>query len=50
MDYNIKKSEASEIRTACLVVPVFSTSQLTPALKKLDQASKGRISALLKKR
>jgi len=49
MDYNIKKTEASEIRTACLVVPVFSTSQLTPTLKKLDQAAKGQISTLLKK-
>lgn len=49
MDYNIKKSEATEIRTTCLVVPVFSTSQLTPTLKKLDQASKGQISTLLKK-
>ena len=49
MDYIIKKAEPATIRTACLVIPVFSNTQLTTVLKQLDKTSKGHLRNLLKK-
>jgi len=49
MDYIIKKADINLVRTACLVIPVFSITSLTKDLKQLDIASKGGIKNLLKK-
>jgi leucyl aminopeptidase len=49
MEYNIKVSEPSSARTACLVLPVFSNSQLSPVLKDLDDKTAGLVKKLLKK-
>ena len=49
MDYIVKKAEAASLRTACLVIPVFSNTQLSKVLKQLDASSKGHLHRLLKK-
>lgn len=49
MEYHVKSGDPSKLRTACLVLGVFNRRQLTGPAKQIDQASKGQLSAILKK-
>ena len=49
MDFSVKTGDADKQRSACLVVGVFSPRRLSPAAERLDKASRGQLSALLKR-
>ncbi|VAW78133.1 Cytosol aminopeptidase PepA [hydrothermal vent metagenome] len=48
MDFNAKTGTADTLASHCVVVAVSSPHGLTPAAKRLDKASRGQISALIK--
>jgi leucyl aminopeptidase len=47
MDYSIKTGDPAQLRTACLILGVFSRRKLTPLAQQVDKASKGHLSQLL---
>jgi len=49
MQFNIKSGSPARVRTACIVVGVFESRKLTPAGVMLDRASRGYLSALIKR-
>lgn len=49
MDYSIKKAKPANLRTACLVVPVFSGSAANDIFKSLDTAAAGQLKKLQRK-
>ena len=49
MQFSIKTSGPARIRTACIVAGVFESRKLSPAATMLDRASRGYLSALLKR-
>mgnify|MGYP001271776713 FL=1 len=49
MEYQLKTGDLTTLRTACLVVGVFTKKKLTDPALAIDQASSGAISAILKK-
>ena len=49
MDYSIKTGDPAQLRTACLILGVFSRRKLTPLAQQVDKASKGHLSKLLKR-
>lgn len=49
MEFKIKTGELAAQKTPCLVVGVFEKRKLTESAERLDTASNGRLSALLKK-
>jgi len=49
MEYHVKSGNPSALRTACLVLGVFTRRQLTGPAKQIDQISDGHLSAILKK-
>ena len=48
MDFIAKQEDADKIKTACVVVGVFSPKRLSEAAERLDKASRGQLSELLK--
>ena len=48
MDFNVKIGDANKLRTACIVVGIFSPKRFSEAAESLDKASKGQLSDLLK--
>ena len=48
MDFNTKTGDADTLASGCVVVAVSSPRRLSPAAARLDKASSGQISALLK--
>ncbi|WP_029131748.1 leucyl aminopeptidase [Sedimenticola selenatireducens] len=49
MEYHVKSGDPSALRTACLVLGVFTRRQLAGPARQIDQASNGHLSAILKK-
>ncbi|MCW8902772.1 leucyl aminopeptidase [Sedimenticola sp.] len=49
MEYHVKSGDPSVLRTACLVLGVFTRRQLAGPARQIDQASNGHLSAILKK-
>ena len=49
MEYMLKTGSPEKQRTACIVVGVFQSRQLTPAASRLDEASGGYLSAILRR-
>ena len=49
MEYHLKTGDTASQRTACLVLGVFTKRRLTTPAASIDKASKGHLSALLKK-
>ncbi len=49
MEFSIKRSSPEKQRSACAIVGVFETRRLTDAAQRLDQASDGYLSELLKR-
>ena len=47
MDYSIKTGDPAQLRTACLILGVYSRRKLTPLAEQVDKASKGHLSRLL---
>ena len=47
MDYSIKTGDPAQLRTACLMLGVFSRRKLSPLAQQVDKASKGHLSQLL---
>jgi leucyl aminopeptidase len=48
MQYSVKASHPAQIRTACLVIPVYSRSHLSGAGQIVDDASDGMLTRALK--
>ena len=48
MDFNTKTGDADTLASGCVVVAVSSPRRLSPAAARLDKASNGQISALIK--
>ncbi len=49
MEFSIKRSSPEKQRSACAIVGVFETRRLTDAAQRLDQATDGYLSELLKR-
>ncbi len=49
MDYSIKTGDPAKLRTACLILGVFSRRHLTALAQQIDKASQGHLSSLLKR-
>ena len=49
MEFNVKSGSPEKQRTACVVVGVFEPRRLTPAAQKLDDATDGYISSLIRR-
>jgi leucyl aminopeptidase len=49
MQYSIKTADPAKLKTACLVVGVFSKRQLSPMAQELDKSSKGALQRILKR-
>ena len=49
MDFTVKTGDSEKQRGACVVVGIYSPKRLTPAAERLDKASRGQISELLKR-
>lgn len=48
MDFIVKTGEPDKLRSACIVVGVFSPRRFTPAAERLDRASRGLLGELIK--
>ena len=48
MDFSVKTGDADKQRSQCVVVGVFSPRRLSPAAERLDKASRGQLTELLK--
>ncbi|MFQ5643072.1 MAG: leucyl aminopeptidase [Thiogranum sp.] len=48
MNFNAKTGESDKLRSACVVVGISAPRRLSPAAERLDKASRGQLSALLK--
>ena len=48
MHFNIKTGQPEKQRTNCLVLAVFETGKLPETTKKIDEASNGYISKIIK--
>ncbi|MGH8630624.1 MAG: leucyl aminopeptidase [Burkholderiales bacterium] len=48
MDFSIKVSNPETVRTGCVVVAVFAGGALSAAALRVDRASKGRVSSVLR--
>jgi len=49
MEFSVKSGSPEKQRSACVVVGVFEPRRLSPAAQKLDEATDGSISALLRR-
>ena len=49
MEFNVKSGSPEKQRTACVVVGVFEPRRLTPSAQKLDDATGGYISSLIRR-
>ena len=49
MDYTIKTGHPAQLRTPCLVLPVFERQRLSAPAKAVDEASGGALGQILKK-
>ena len=49
MEFSIKSASPEKQRSACIVVGVFETRQLTPPAEDIDRAASGHLSAILKR-
>ncbi|HHH44153.1 MAG TPA: leucyl aminopeptidase [Gammaproteobacteria bacterium] len=49
MNFNAKTCAADTVRSACVVVAVSEPRRFSPAARQLDKASRGQLSALLKR-
>ena len=49
MDFSVKTNHPAQLKTACLVVPVFSRQHLSHAGQLLDEASSGALTRALKR-
>ncbi|MES9993154.1 MAG: leucyl aminopeptidase [Candidatus Thiodiazotropha sp.] len=49
MDYTIKTGDPAKLKTACLVVGIFSKRQLSHLAQELDKSSKGALQRVLKR-
>jgi len=49
MQFSVKTGEPQKRKTSCLVVPIFSNRELSPAAAALDENSEGQISQILKR-
>ncbi|MBD3610713.1 MAG: leucyl aminopeptidase [Gammaproteobacteria bacterium] len=49
MEFNIKSGSPEKQRTACVVVGVFEPRRLSPAAQKLDEATGGALSTLVRR-
>jgi leucyl aminopeptidase len=49
MEYSIKSGDPAELKTACLVVGIFSKRRLTPVAQQLDKSCKGALQRVLKR-
>ncbi len=49
MDFNVKSGSPEKQRSACVVVGVFDNRKLSPSARKLDEASEGFISSLIRR-
>jgi len=49
MEFNVKSGSPEKQRTACVVVGVFEPRRLTPSAQKLDDATGGYISSLVRR-
>ena len=47
MDFNVKHDRPENIRSHCIVVPIFDGRKLSAAAASLDRASRGRLKAVL---
>jgi leucyl aminopeptidase len=48
MDFNAKTGDADKLASSCVVVAVSSPRRLSPAAARLDKASRGQISTLIR--
>ncbi len=48
MDFTVKTGDPEKQRSACVVVGIYSPKRLSPAAQRLDKASRGQLSQLLK--
>ncbi|MEW8370134.1 MAG: leucyl aminopeptidase [Candidatus Thiodiazotropha sp.] len=49
MDYTIKTGDPAKLKTACLVVGIFSKRQLSPLAEQLDKSCKGALQRIVKR-
>ena len=49
MEFSVKSGNPEKQRSACIVVGIFEPRRLTPAAEKLDNASKGYLSSLIRR-
>ncbi|HVY07263.1 MAG TPA: leucyl aminopeptidase [Burkholderiales bacterium] len=49
MEFSIKAVAPEKMKSDCVAVAVYASAKLSPAAQALDRASKGRISAVLKR-
>jgi leucyl aminopeptidase len=49
MEYSIKTGDPAQLRTACLILGVYSRRHLSPLAEQIDKASQGHLSKLLKR-
>ncbi len=49
MDFTVKTGDAEKQRSACVVIGIFSPKRLSPAAQRIDKASRGQLSELLKR-
>ncbi|MBV2095619.1 MAG: leucyl aminopeptidase, partial [Candidatus Thiodiazotropha sp. (ex Codakia orbicularis)] len=49
MDYTIKTGDPAKLKTACLVVGIFSKRQLSPLAQQLDKSCKGALQRIVKR-
>ena len=47
MDFNVKHDRPENLRSACVVVPIFAAKKMSVAAESLDKASTGKIRAIL---
>lgn len=48
MDFTVKTGDPEKQRSACVVIGIFSPKRLSPAAQRIDKASRGQLSELLK--
>ncbi len=49
MEYSIKTGDPAKLRTACLILGVFSRRHLTPLAEQVDKISQGHLTRLIKR-
>ncbi len=49
MEFSVKSGRPEKQRSACVVVGVFQTRKMSPAARKLDEASAGAISGVIRR-